>query len=55
MVSRSATLEQAGGLQRMVLRGHRGPLCKLVILPDGQHLLSASTDGKVQVGAGGWG
>jgi hypothetical protein len=45
------SLVQAGGMHRMALRGHLGPIRKVVIAPDGKDVLTASDDGTVQVGA----
>jgi hypothetical protein len=44
------SLVQAGGMHRMALRGHVGPIRKVVIAPDGKDVLTASDDGTVQVG-----
>jgi hypothetical protein len=43
------SLVQAGGMHRMALRGHAGPIRKVVIAPDGKDVLTASDDGTVQV------
>lgn len=43
------SLRQAGGLHRMALRGHLGPIRKVVITKDGKDVLTASDDGGVQV------
>lgn len=42
-------LQQAGGRQRMALRGHLGPIRCVVISPSGKDVLTASDDGGVQV------
>lgn len=47
---RSATLEQAGGLHRMTLRGHSGPVRRVVISPNGRDVITVSEDGTAQVG-----
>lgn len=49
LLARSATLEQAGGLHRMTLRGHKGPVLKVLICPSGQDVITVSTDGTLQV------
>lgn len=51
LLSRSATLDQAGGRHRMALRGHRSAVRKVVITAEGRDVLTASDDGTVQVGA----
>lgn len=43
------SLQQAGGRQRMALRGHLGPIRCVVISPSGKDVLTASDDGGVQV------
>ena len=48
MVTRSPSLEQAGGLHRMTLRGHAGPVGHVQIVPGGSHLVTASADGTAQ-------
>lgn len=48
-MARSASLHQAGGLHRMALKGHAGPIRKVLISPDGQDVLTASDDGAVHV------
>lgn len=42
-------LDQAGGLQRLCLKGHRGPVNKLALLPSGSEAISASGDGTIRV------
>eukprot|EP00955_Chlamydomonas_euryale_P033446 347723-Chlamydomonas_euryale.AAC.2 len=49
---RSATLEQAGGLHRMTLRGHSGPVRRVVISPNGRDVITVSEDGTAQVCGG---
>ena len=44
------SLQQAGGRHRMALRGHLGPIRRVVISPSGKDVLTASDDGGVQVG-----
>lgn len=43
------SLQQAGGRHRMSLRGHLGPIRRVVISPSGKDVLTASDDGGVQV------
>lgn len=45
----TASLQQAGGRHRMALRGHLGPIRRVVISPAGKDVLTASDDGGVQV------
>ncbi|GAX79554.1 hypothetical protein CEUSTIGMA_g6995.t1 [Chlamydomonas eustigma] len=49
LMPRSATLEQAGGLHRMTLRGHTGSVRKVVISPNGRDVVTVSEDGIAQV------
>lgn len=53
LLSRTASLQQAGGVSLMALRGHTGAVRRVCISPDGRDVLTASDDGAVQVGAGG--
>ena len=39
------SLDQAGGLQRLTLKGHKGPVRKVLITPSGTEAISASSDG----------
>lgn len=39
------SLDQAGGLQRLALRGHQAPISKLLLCPSGTEFVSCSTDG----------
>ena len=50
LMPRSASLEQAGGLLRMTLRGHSGPVHKVVLSPNGRDVVTVSEDGTAQVG-----
>eukprot|EP00879_Flechtneria_rotunda_P021721 GHRR01022905.1.p1 GENE.GHRR01022905.1~~GHRR01022905.1.p1 ORF type:complete len:283 (+),score=111.57 GHRR01022905.1:3-851(+) len=43
------SLNQAGGRHRMSLRGHLGPIRRVVITADGKDVLTASDDGSAQV------
>ncbi|KAG1672914.1 hypothetical protein FOA52_012359 [Chlamydomonas sp. UWO 241] len=49
LMPRSATLEQAGGLHRMTLSRHTGPVRRVVISPNGREVFTASEDGSAQV------
>lgn len=49
LMPRTATLEQAGGLHRMTLRGNSGPVHKVVISPNGRDVVTVSEDGTAQV------
>lgn len=49
LMAYTPSLRQAGGMHRMGLRGHIGPIRKVVITPDGKDVLTASDDGTVQV------
>jgi len=42
-------LDQAGGLQRLCLKGHTGAVVKMVLLPSGGEAVSASQDGTIRV------
>ena len=52
LMPRSASLEQAGGLHRMTLRGHNGPVLKVVLSPNGRDVITVSADGTAQVCTG---
>lgn len=52
LMARTATLNQAGGLHRMALKGHSGPIRKVLISPDGQDVFTASDDGYINVSGG---
>lgn len=43
------SLDQAGGLQRLVLRGHCGPVTKVLLAPSGTDAITASSDGTCRV------
>lgn len=49
LMSYTPSLQQAGGRNRMALRGHLGPIRNVVISPSGKDVLTASDDGGVQV------
>lgn len=49
------SLLQAGGVHRMALRGHSGPIRHVLIAPNGKDVLTASDDGAVQVCDEHWG
>lgn len=40
LMPRTASLEQAGGLHRMVLRGHTGPIGKVLLTPGGTDVVT---------------
>ena len=40
LMPRTASLEQAGGLHRMVLRGHTGPIGKVLLTPSGTDVVT---------------
>jgi WD40 repeat protein len=42
-------LDQAGGVQRLCLKGHGGPVSHVIILATGSEALSASADGTVRI------
>ena len=42
-------LDQAGGLQRLILRGHTGPVTKVLLTPPGTEAVTASADGTARV------
>ena len=50
LLTRTATLQQAGGPQLVALRGHAGAVRCVAVSPDGRDVLTASDDGSVQVG-----
>jgi WD40 repeat protein len=43
------SLDQAGGLQRLALRGHTGPVTKVLLTPSGTDAVTASADGTARV------
>jgi WD40 repeat protein len=45
LVPLTPSLDQAGGLQRLALRGHQGSITKLLLCPSGTEFISCSTDG----------
>ncbi|KAG1654342.1 hypothetical protein FOA52_009003 [Chlamydomonas sp. UWO 241] len=49
LLPRSASLQQAGGRLRMTLRGHNGPVRRVVISPNGRDVITVSEDGSAQV------
>ena len=42
-------LDQAGGVQRLCLKGHEGPVSHVSILATGSEALSASADGRIRI------
>lgn len=49
LVPQTPSLDQAGGLQRLAFKGHRGPVKKLMILPSGKDIISTSIDGTARI------
>lgn len=45
----TASLDQAGGLQRLTLKGHRGAVNKLLLTPSGTEAVSGGADGTARV------
>eukprot|EP00887_Chlorella_sp_A99_P002946 scaffold24.g2946.t1 len=45
----NACLDQAGGLQRLILRGHSGPVTKVLLTPAGTEAVTAGADGTARV------
>jgi WD40 repeat protein len=43
------SLEQAGGLQRLALRGHASPVTRVLLTPSGTDAVTASSDGTARV------
>jgi len=46
---RNPSLDQAGGLQRLCLKGHVGPITHVMITPSGTEAISCSIDGTARV------
>lgn len=42
LMPKTASLEQAGGLHRMVLRGHSGPIQKVLLTPGGTDVVTGT-------------
>ncbi|GFR44231.1 hypothetical protein Agub_g5422 [Astrephomene gubernaculifera] len=49
LMPRSPSLAQAGGVQRMTLRGHSGPIRRVALAPNCCELVTISDDGSAQV------
>eukprot|EP00803_Ostreobium_quekettii_P003137 evm.model.scf_1157.1 EVM.evm.TU.scf_1157.1 scf_1157:13492-23046(+) len=49
MLPRRPTLEQAGGLQRLILRGHTEAVKKVVLAPNGMEVITGSSDAAIRV------
>lgn len=49
LVPLTASLQQAGGLLRMLLRGHSAPLTTMILSPTGIHLVTGSAAGELRV------
>lgn len=43
------SLDQAGGLQRLCLKGHTGPITQVLLTPSGTEAISSSDDGTARV------
>ena len=43
------SLDQAGGLQRLVFKGHKGPVTKVLLTPSGTEVISVSSDGSARL------
>eukprot|EP00210_Caulerpa_lentillifera_P008913 g8504.t1 len=49
LLPRTPSLEQAGGLQRLILKGHLGGVHKVELAPNGLEVVTASSDGTIRV------
>ncbi|KAK9840975.1 hypothetical protein WJX81_003475 [Elliptochloris bilobata] len=49
LFSRAPSLEQAGGLRRLTLRGHAAGIVKVLLTPGGVDIITVSTDGTARV------
>ena len=49
LLPKTPSLEQAGGLQRLILKGHSGGIRKVQLAPNGQEVVTASADGTIRV------
>lgn len=49
LVPLTPSLDQAGGLQRLALRGHAGPITRVLLTPSGTDAVTASADGTARV------
>lgn len=49
LLPHTPSLDQAGGLQRLAFKGHRGPVTHILLTPSGTDAISASTDGTARV------
>ena len=49
LFSRGPSLEQAGGLRRLTLRGHAAGIVKVLLTPGGVDVITVSTDGTARV------
>ncbi|CAL8467022.1 g6558 [Coccomyxa elongata] len=49
LFTRTPSLEQAGGLQRMTLRGHTGGISKVLLTPGGIDVITVSADNTARV------
>lgn len=49
LLPRGPTLEQAGGLQRLILRGHTEAVRKVLLAPNGMEVITGSADAAIRV------
>ncbi len=49
LLPQTPSLDQAGGLQRLALKGHRGPVNKILLTPSQTEAISAGADGTARV------
>lgn len=49
LLPRTPTLEQAGGLQRLILKGHTEGVRKVMLVPNGTEVVTASADGSIRL------
>lgn len=49
LLPKTPSLEQAGGLQRLILKGHTGCIHKVQLAPNGLEVVTASSDGSIRV------
>lgn len=49
LLPHTPSLDQAGGLQRLAFKGHKGPVTHILLTPSGTDAISASTDGTARV------
>eukprot|EP00210_Caulerpa_lentillifera_P006800 g6499.t1 len=49
LLPRTPSLEQAGGLQRLILKGHTGGIQKVELAPNGLEVVTVSSDGTLRI------